>query len=90
MEIVDFKSQKAYLTINSASKVIFLSDQVLTIKDILTSANVGFKPGVSTRIKLQRKGQEFSMLLRDIYNEKGLTLMFWLAIMSLWKIAQQI
>ena len=71
MEIVDFKSQKAYLTINSASKVIFLSDQVLTIKDILTSANVGFKPGVSTRIKLQRKGQEFSMLLRDIYNEKG-------------------
>ncbi len=71
MEISDFKSQKSYLTINSASKVIFLNDQVLTIKDILTAANVGFKPGVITRIKLQRHGKEFSMLLRDIYNEKG-------------------
>ncbi len=71
MEISDFKSKKSYLTINSASKVIFLNDQVMTIKDILTAANVGFKPGVITRIKLQRDGKEFSMLLRDIYNEKG-------------------
>ena len=71
MEISDFKSQKSYLTINSASKVIFLNDQVVTIKDILTAANIGFKPGVITRIKLQRDGKEFSMLLRDIYNEKG-------------------
>ena len=72
MEISDFKSQKSYLTINSASEVIFLNDQIMTIKDILTAANVGFKPGVITRIKLQRDGKEFSMLLRDIYNEKGI------------------
>ena len=71
LEIIDFKSQKAYLTVNSVSEVFYLRDQVVTIKDILTSANVGFKPGVITRIKLQRDGQEFSMLLRDIYNEKG-------------------
>ena len=45
LEIVDFKSQKSYLTINSKSEIILLDDQKVTIRDILTSANVGINPG---------------------------------------------
>ena len=67
LEIVDFKSQKSYLTINTVSKVILLDDQKTTMRDILTSANVGVKPGVITRIRLQRNGKEFSISLRDLY-----------------------
>ena len=67
LEIVDFKSQKSYLTINSNSEVILLNDQKTTILDILTSANVGVKPGVITRIRLQRNSKEFSISLRELY-----------------------
>ena len=67
LEIVDFKSQKSYLTINSVSEVILLNDQKTTILDILTSANVGVKPGVITRIRLQRNSKEFSISLRELY-----------------------
>ena len=68
LEIVDFKSQKSYLTINSISQVILLNDQKTTMRDILTSANVGVKPGVITRIRLQRNGKEFSISLRELYS----------------------
>ena len=67
LEIVDFKSQKSYLTINSVSKVILLDDQKTTMRDILTSAKVGIKPGVITQIRLQRNSKEFSISLRDLY-----------------------
>lgn len=68
LEIVEFRSQKSYLTINTRSQVILLDDQRKTIRDILTSASVGIKPGVITRIRLQRKNKEFSISLRDLYN----------------------
>ena len=71
LEIVAFKSQKAYLTVNSTSRVIFLDDQRTTVKDILASANVGFKSGVNTRIRLQRDNKEYSMSLRKIYSLNG-------------------
>ena len=67
LEIVEFNSQKSYLTINSTSKVILLDDQKTTMRDILTSAKVGFKPGVITRIRLRRNSKEFSISLRDLY-----------------------
>jgi polysaccharide export outer membrane protein len=67
LEIVEFKSQKSYLTINSTSKVIILDDQKTTMRDILTSANFGVKPGVITRIRLQRNSKEFSISLRELY-----------------------
>ena len=70
LEIVEFESQKAYLTVNTESSVVKLNDQITTLKDILTAANVGFNPGVITRIRLNRNGKEFSILLRDLYNEK--------------------
>ena len=69
LEIVEFKSQKSYLTVNSGSQVIVLNDQKITIRDVLTSANVGFKPGIITRIRLHRKSDVHAILLRDLYNE---------------------
>ncbi len=71
LEISEFKSQKAYLTINSTSKVIFLDDQIMTIRDILTSANVGFQPDIITRVRLQRNGEEYIVSLRDVYSKKA-------------------
>ena len=71
LEIAEFKSQKAYLTVNTTSKVVNLNDQITTFKDILTSANVGFKPGVITLIRLKRENKEFSILLRDLYSDKA-------------------
>jgi protein involved in polysaccharide export with SLBB domain len=71
MEISKFRSQKIYLTINSSSKVVFLDDQIMSIRDILTSANVGFQPDTITQIKLQRNGEEYLISLRDIYSENA-------------------
>lgn len=71
MEISDFKSKKVYLTINSTSRVIFLNDQIMTIRDLLTAANVGFQPDVITQIRLQRDSKEYFILLQDIYSEKA-------------------
>ena len=70
LEIVEFKSQKAYLTVNSGSTVITLNDQKTTVKDILASANVGFQPGIITRITLQRSNQMYTESLRDISSTK--------------------
>jgi len=70
LEIAEFKSQKAYLTVNTISTVVNLNDQITTFKDILTSAKVGFQPGVITLIRLNRDGKEFSILLRDLYSNK--------------------
>ena len=71
LEIDEFKSQKAYLTVNSTSGVIILDDQIQTVKDILTSANVGFSPGVTTRIRIQRDRKEYVISLREIYDENA-------------------
>ena len=68
LEIVEFKSQKSYLTVNAISRVIILDDQKTTIRDILASASVGIKPGIITRIRLQRGGEEFFISLHDVYS----------------------
>ena len=67
LEIVEFKSQKSYLTINSESSSVFLDDKKMTMRDILTSSSVGVKPGVITRIRLQRNRSEFSISLRELF-----------------------
>ena len=51
--------------------MIILDDQRITITDMITSAGVGLKPGVITGIRLQRNNKDFSILLRDLYNEKA-------------------
>ncbi len=69
LEIVKFRSQRAYLTINSSSRVIALNDQQTDLRDVLSSAGVGLKTGVVTHVKLQRNKKTFNMKLRDIFNE---------------------
>ena len=59
------------MTVNGDSNVIILDDQVSTIKDILTSSDVGFKPGVITRVRLQREDKEYIKTLREIYDENA-------------------
>ena len=71
LEIAEFRSQKAYLTVNTISTVVNLNDQITTLKDILTSAGVGFNPGVITLVKLNRENKEYSILLRDLYSDKA-------------------
>ena len=71
LEISEFKSQKAYLSVNSESEVIILDDQIKTVKDILTSANVGFLPGVTTHIRIQRDSEEYIKSLHEIYSENA-------------------
>ena len=62
LEIVDFKSQKSYLTINSKSEIILLDDQKVTIRDILTSANVGINPGKITGLGCKEMAKSLSYL----------------------------
>ena len=76
LEIADFKSQKAYLTVNTITTVVNLNDQITTLKDIITSGNqetssIGLIPGVITLIRLNRDGKEFSLLLRDLYSDNA-------------------
>ena len=71
LEILEFKSQRAYLTINRTSQVILLDDKKTTLREILTSAKVGLQPGTSTRVKLQRSGKEHVMTLRAVFKKNA-------------------
>lgn len=77
LEIVEFKSQRAYLTTYSSpngkglSKIIILDDQKTTLVDILASAEFGVVPGIITRVKLQRGGKNYYLSLRQIFNENA-------------------
>ena len=69
LEITQFRSQRAYLTMNANSDVITLDDKQTNLRDILSSAGKGLEPGVVTRVRLQRNLQSFEMNLRDIFSE---------------------
>lgn len=71
LEIIEFRSQRAYLTINETSQVILLNDQKTTLREILTSARVGFNPGVISRIRLQRNKSEYLMALRSVFSKSA-------------------
>ena len=68
LEIVDFASQRAYFTANGTSDVIVLRDQKSTLRDILTESGLGFEPGVTAHVRLQREGTEYRMTLRSIFS----------------------
>ena len=69
LEIEEFRSQKAFLTINDFSEVIILNNQKTTLRDILTEAGVGFKPGTITFVRLQRDDAKYLIPLRSIFKE---------------------
>lgn len=71
LEIVEFMSQKAYLTVNNLSDIIFLDDKRTTLRDILTAAEVGFEPGIITYVKLQRGNSDYLMTLRSIFSKNA-------------------
>ena len=71
LEIVSFRSQRAYLTINALSQIISLNDQQTDLRDVLSSAKIGLKTGVVTNVKLQRNQKTFNMTLRDIFSENA-------------------
>ena len=69
LEIIEFKSQKVYLTINENSTIQVLDDQKITLLDILTSSQVGLKPGITTQVRLLRRGKKYLMPLHSIFDE---------------------
>ena len=71
LEIKNFQSQRAYLTINSQSKVVLLDDLETTLRDILTSADVGFRTGVVTHVTIQRDGKKYTQTLRKIFSKEA-------------------
>ena len=76
LEISAFKSQKAYITITSnisgsstsSGRVIPLTDQPVTLREILSQLGIALKPGVSSRITLQRSQSKYQFDMEEIYN----------------------
>ena len=60
--------KRAYLTINAESSIISLNDQKTDLKDVLSSAGKGLKPGAQTTVSLQRNNFYYRMTLREIFN----------------------
>ena len=71
LEIIQFRSQRAYLTINSSSRVITLNDQRTSLRDIVSVAGKGLEAGIITNVTLQRGSQSFRMRLRDILSKNA-------------------
>ena len=80
-EITGFDSQKAYLTINntdaksaaddkqtsSAGTILKITDQPLTLREILATSGISSKPGIKSSIRLQRDQTNHLIDLADIY-----------------------
>ena len=66
LEIQKFASQKVFVTINAEAKIIYLTDQTVTLREILAAAGKGAATGISTNITLNRNGQSYTMRLRDV------------------------
>ena len=83
LEITAFNSQKAYLTINSnnvskdvieasgAGGIIKITDQPLTLREVLSQAGIALRPGIETLIKLQRSNSVYSFELSEVYAPKA-------------------
>ena len=79
LEISAFKSQKAYMTISSnvtgrgvsSGKIIPLTDQPITLREILSRFGIAVKPGVSSRVSLQRSQSNYQFNMGDIYSSKA-------------------
>ena len=82
LEITAFNSQKAYITINSNSisedttetsgtgGIIKLTDQPLTLREVLSQSGVVLRPGIETLIKLQRSNSIYAFDLGEVYAPK--------------------
>ena len=82
LEITGFNSQKAFLTVNvattsstnnqnptmSSGGILKLTDQPLTLREVLTNTGVSEKPGTISRIRLQRNSVNYSFNLNEVFN----------------------
>jgi len=76
LDIVNFASQRAYLTLNAAAtanegqggRVLTLTDQPITLREVLSKAGIGLSPRAQTKVELQRDGQSYVMDLARIYS----------------------
>ena len=76
LDIVNFASQRAYMTLNAAGtanegqggRVLTLTDQPITLREVLSQAGIGLSPRTQTKIELQRDGQSYAMDLARIYS----------------------
>ena len=76
LDIVNFASQRAYVTLNSATtandgqggRVLTLTDQPITLREVLSQAGIGLSPRAQTKVELQRDGQSYVMDLARIYS----------------------
>ena len=82
LEISAFQSQKAYITITSnfsgkgtsSGKVIPLTDQPVTLREILSQLGIALKPGVSSRVTLQRSQSKYQFDMEEIYSPEATNL----------------
>ena len=76
LDIVNFASQRAYVTLNAAGtanegqggRVLTLTDQPITLREVLSQAGIGLSPRAQTKVELQRDGQSYVMDLARIYS----------------------
>ena len=82
LEITGFNSQKAFLTVNvatisstsdqnpttSSGGILKLTDQPLTLREVLTNSGISEKPGTIARIRLQRNNINYSFNLNEVFN----------------------
>ena len=76
LEITQYSSRRAYLTLNTTQgantgqngQVMALTDQPITLREVLSKAGVGLSPSAKTRVELQRDGQSYVMDLARIYS----------------------
>ena len=76
LDIVNFASQRAYVTLNAAAtandgqggRVLTLTDQPITLREVLSQAGIGLSPRAQTKVELQRDGQSYVMDLSRIYS----------------------
>lgn len=78
LEIRDFNSQKAYITAESAigstgasSFVSEITDQGLTLRQLLATAGIGFDERFLITVKLQRDGKTYSFSLADLFSDQA-------------------
>jgi polysaccharide export outer membrane protein len=79
LEIDGFNSQKAFVTKDSpliedsdqSSFVMPITDQGITLRQVIAGAGIAFNERNLTLINIQRDGQTFKFTLSDIFSEKS-------------------
>lgn len=81
LEIKAFNSQKAYMTTDAgasetdtnsiSSSVITITDQGITLRQLLASAGVAFDERHITMVRLQRRGANYSFSMAELFSERA-------------------